>query len=269
MPEKIKETLNYIRNKTNFIPELGIILGSGLGGLVKKLKVEYELNYSEIPNFPVSTVQGHGSKLFFGTIGSKKVVVMQGRFHFYEGYTMNEVGFPVRVLKLLGIQKLILSNASGGMNLNYQVGDIVIIEDHINLMSNNPLIGKNEEEFGPRFPDMSHPYDREMINKAKTIADKLGFRNHTGVYAAVTGPTFETPAEYRFMRIIGADIVGMSTVPEVIVARHMNLPCFAISIVTDLGGHPEIKPISHEEVLKVASEAEIKMTQIVEQLIAG
>ena len=268
MYEKIQETVNFIKLKTNFAPEYGIILGSGLGGLVNVMQTEYELNYSDIPNFPVSTVKGHGSKLFFGTIGSKKVVVMQGRFHFYEGYTMKEVGFPVRVLKQLGIEKLILSNASGGMNLNYQVGDIVIIEDHINLMSNNPLIGKNDDEFGPRFPDMSHPYDKDMIDKAKSIADAMGFRNHTGVYAAVTGPTFETPAEYRYMRIIGADIVGMSTVPEVIVARHMNLPCFAISIVTDLGGHPEIKPISHEEVLKVASEAEVKMTKIVEHLIA-
>lgn len=267
MLEKIKQSADFILKKTGFTPEVGIILGSGLGGLTTKIKVEHELNYTDIPNFPVSTVQGHGSKLFLGLLGQTKVVVMQGRFHFYEGYTMEQVTFPIRVLKFLGINKLILSNAAGGMNPQFKVGDLMIIDDHINLMPGNPLIGKNMDELGPRFPDMSAPYDKALIERAKKIADAKGFTCHIGVYAAVSGPTFETRAEYKYIRTIGADAVGMSTVPEVIVARHMNIPCFAMSIITDLGGMEHVETITHEEVLKVANEAEVKMSALVIELL--
>jgi len=267
MIDKIKSTADFILSKTNFKPEVGIILGSGLGGLVDKIKVEHTLEYSSIPGFPVSTVKGHGSKLIMGELGGKKVVAMQGRFHFYEGYSIQEVGFPVRVLKFLGINVLILSNASGGVNPSYKVGDLMILDDHINLMGTNPLIGQNADELGPRFPDMSAPYDATLIRKGLEIAKKHGFRCHKGVYAAVSGPCFETRAEYKYIRVIGADTVGMSTVPEVITARHMNLPCFAISIITDLGGSDEPEIITHEEVLRVANEAEIKMTTLIIELL--
>lgn len=269
MLEKIKETVKFISEKTNgFQPQVGIILGSGLGGLVDKIAVEHSLAYSEIKNFPVSTVQGHGSKLIMGTLNGIKIIAMQGRFHFYEGYTMQEVTFPVRVMGLLGIKKLILSNASGGMNNSFKVGDLMILDDHINLMGAHPLIGKNMDELGPRFPDMSAPYDKEMIKQAREIAIKNNYRCHVGVYAAVTGPTYETRAEYKYIHTIGADAVGMSTVPEAIVARHMSLPCFAISIITDMGGSDEPEIITHEEVLKVATAAEVKMTHLISELIA-
>lgn len=268
MLEKINHTASYIRQQTNFQPHIGIVLGSGLGGLVKEISVQHALDYSSIPNFPVSTVKGHSGKLIFGSLGGKNVIALQGRFHYYEGYTMQEVTFPIRVMKALGVQRLILSNAAGGMNPAYEIGDVVIINDHINLMPSNPLIGKNYDELGPRFPDMSEPYDKKMIAAAKKIADKKGYRSHIGVYAGVSGPCFETPAEYRYIRTIGADIVGMSTVPEVITARHGNMPCFAISIVTDLGGFDEAQKVSHEEVLKVATAAESKMTAIIKDLIA-
>ena len=267
MLQKIKETADYILNKTGFKPEVGIILGSGLGGLVNQVKIAHKIPYAEIPGFPVSTVQGHGSNLILGELGGKKIVAMQGRFHFYEGYTMQEVAFPVRVLKFLGISKLFLSNASGGMNLNFKVGDLMIIDDHINLMGINPLIGKNADELGPRFPDMSAPYDKDLITKGMQIANQHQFRCHIGVYAAVTGPCYETRAEYRYFRPIGADAVGMSTVPEVIVARHMGLPCFAISIITDMGGTDEVQIITHDEVVKVANEAEVKMTTLIIDLL--
>jgi len=267
MLNRINESVAYIKDKTGFNPEVGIVLGSGLGGLVNEVEVEYALSYSDIPNFPVSTVQGHGSKLLFGKLNGVKVVVMQGRFHFYEGYTMQEVAFPIRVLKYLGINRLFLSNASGGMNPNYQVGDLMVIDDHINLMGTNPLVGTNNDELGPRFPDMSAPYDPKMISCALEIAKSKGYRCHVGVYAAVTGPTYETRAEYKYIRVIGADCVGMSTVPEVIVARHMDLPVFAISIITDMGGLEDVQIITHEEVLKVAKAAEIKMTSLIKELI--
>lgn len=268
MLEKINHTASHIRQQTNFQPDFGIVLGSGLGGLVKEISVQHALDYTSIPNFPVSTVKGHSGKLIFGTLGGKKVIALQGRFHFYEGYSMQEVTFPIRVMIALGIKNLILSNASGGMNPAYKIGDVVIINDHINLMPSNPLIGKNYDELGPRFPDMSEPYDPKMIELAKKIADKKNIRSHTGVYAAVPGPCFETPAEYRYIRTIGADIVGMSTVPEVIIGRHQNIPCFAISIVTDLGGFDEAQKVSHEEVLQVATASEGKMTSIIKDLIA-
>ena len=268
MLNRINASVEYIKSKTGFTPEVGIVLGSGLGGLVNEVEVEHALSYSDIPNFPVSTVQGHGSKLLLGKLNGVKVAVMQGRFHFYEGYSMQDVAFPIRVLKYLGINRLFLSNASGGMNPNYQVGDLMVIDDHINLMGTNPLIGPNIDELGPRFPDMSAPYDPGMIKIAMDIAKAKGYRCHAGVYAAVTGPTYETRAEYKYIRVIGADCVGMSTIPEVIVARHMDLPVFAISIITDMGGLEDVQIITHEEVLKVAQAAEVKMTTLIKELIA-
>jgi purine-nucleoside phosphorylase len=244
------------------------VLGSGLGGLVNEIETLHALPYTSIPNFPVSTVKGHGGKLILGMLGGKKVIALQGRFHFYEGYTMQEVTFPIRVFQALGIKKLLLSNAAGGMNPKFQVGDIVFINDHINLMPSNPLIGKNHDELGPRFPDMSEPYDPHMIAVAKQIADKHQFRSHIGIYAAVSGPCFETPAEYRYIRTIGSDLVGMSTVPEVIAARHGGTPCFAVSIVTDLGGFETAQKVSHEEVLEVATAAEKKLTTIIREMLA-
>jgi purine-nucleoside phosphorylase len=267
MLKKIQESVDYILSKTGFTPEAGIVLGSGLGGLVKEVQVEHSLSYSEIPGFPVSTVAGHGSKMLLGTLNGVKVVVMQGRFHFYEGYTMQDVAFPIRVMKFMGIKRLYLSNASGGVNPMFEVGDLMIIDDHINLMGTNPLIGPNDDKLGPRFPDMSAPYDAGMIAKAKSIAAANGVKCHVGVYAAVTGPTYETRAEYKYIRTIGADCVGMSTIPEVIVARHMDLPVFAISIITDMGGTDEVQIITHEEVLKVANAAEEKMTALIKELI--
>jgi purine-nucleoside phosphorylase len=267
MLEKIKQTKQYILNKITGTPEYGIVLGSGLGGLVNEIEISASIPYTSIPNFPVSTVKGHGGNLIFGKLGGKNVIALQGRFHFYEGYSMQEVTFPIRVMIALGIKRLILSNASGGMNPSFEIGDIVIINDHINLMPTNPLIGKNYDELGPRFPDMSEPYDKSMIDKACEIASSLKYRFHTGVYAGVSGPCFETPAEYKYIRTVGADVVGMSTIPEVIVGRHQSIPCFAISIVTDLGGFHEIQKVSHEEVLKVATFAEGKLTAIIKELI--
>lgn len=269
MLQKIEETKEFIFNATKAFPEYGIVLGTGLGGLVNEMKISHSLDYSTIPSFPTSSVKGHEGKLLLGTLGGKNVIAMQGRFHYYEGYSMQEITFPIRVMIALGIKKLILSNASGGMNPKYQVGDLVIINDHINLLPSNPLIGMNYDELGPRFPDMSEPYDLEMICKAKTIADKFGYRNHIGVYVAVSGPCFETPAEYRYLKTLGADIVGMSTVPEVIIGRHAGIPCFAISIVTDLGGFDDLKKITLDEVLEVAKASEFKMTAIIKELISN
>ena len=267
MLEKVKETIDFLKTKTKIEPEIGIVLGSGLGGLVQEINIESRIDYEEIPHFPISTVEGHHGRLIFGTIGGKKAIVMQGRFHYYEGYSMQQLTFPIRVMKEMGIKKLFLSNASGGVNPKYTIGDLMILDDHINLLPSNPLIGQNHSEWGPRFPDMSEPYDKEMIKKARSIADKHGYRTHTGVYASLSGPCFETRAEYKYVRIIGADTVGMSTVPEVIVARHMGIPCFAMSIITDMGGLDDVQVVSHEEVLKVANAAETKMTVIFKELI--
>jgi len=269
MLEKIKETTEFIQKKINFKPEIGIILGTGLGGLVNEIDIKHTLAYESIPNFPVSTVEGHSGKLIFGILGGRKVVAMQGRFHYYEGYTMKELTFPVRVMKFLGIEKLFVSNASGGVNPDFEIGDLMIITDHMNLLPDNPLMGKNYPELGPRFPDMSEPYDRSMIEKAINVAKKLKIKYQTGIYAALSGPCFETHAEYLWVRNIGADAVGMSTIPEVIVARHMSIPCFAISIITDLGVQGKIVEITHQEVIKVASEAEKKMTILMKELIAS
>jgi len=268
MFEKVQETVNYIKSKTNFSPEFGVILGSGLGGFTEDIAIEFTLPYNEIPNFPVSTVEGHKGALVFGTIGNKKVVAMQGRFHYYEGYDMKEVTFPVRVMKFLGVEKLVVSNASGGVNPFYKVGDIVIIYDHINMMPEHPLRGKNDERFGPRFVNMSEPYSRELITKAKNIAIELNIEVKDGIYYGLQGPTFETLSEYRMVKIVGADCVGMSTVPEVIVARHMGVECFGISVITDIGDEHSIDTISHQEVLEAAQKAEPKVRTLIKELIA-
>lgn len=267
MLQNIKESANFITEKTNFNPEIGIILGTGLGGLVSEIQIEHSLPYNEIPNFPLSTVEGHSGRLILGILGGKKVVAMQGRFHFYEGYCMEKVTFPVRVMKFLGIKNLILSNASGGVNPDYEVGDLMILEDHICLIP-NPLIGANLDELGPRFPDMSDPYCKDMIQIAQQIASENNLPIQKGVYVALTGPTLETPAEYKYMRIIGGDTVGMSTAPEVIVARHMGIPCFAMSVITDLGVPGKIQKVTHEEIQKVSEVAEPKLTLIIKQLIS-
>lgn len=266
MLEKIKESTEYIKSKTSIRPEVGIILGTGLGGLVNEIDITDSLDYSTIPNFPVSTVEGHSGRLICGKIGGKQVIAMQGRFHYYEGYEMWQVTFPVRVMKSLGIKTLIVSNASGGVNPDFEIGDLMILTDHINLIP-NPLIGKNFSELGPRFPDMSETYDKNLVARAVEIASKKNIKTQRGVYTGVTGPTLETPSEYKYFRIIGSDTVGMSTVPEVIVARHMGIPVFAISIITDLGVPGKIVKVTHEDVQRVAEEAEPKMTYIIKELI--
>ena len=268
MLKKIKESAEFLEKKTNYHPQVGIILGTGLGGLVNEIEIEHSISYEDIPNFPLSTVEGHSGRLIFGNLGGKQVVAMQGRFHFYEGYTMEKVTFPVRVMKLLGIKNLTVSNASGGVNPSYEVGDLMILSDHINLIP-NPLIGQNIAELGPRFPDMSETYCPTLIEKAKTIAKANNIPVQKGVYIALTGPTLETPAEYKYMRIIGGDTVGMSTAPEVIVARHMDIPCFAMSVITDLGVPGKIKKVTHEEIQKVSEVAEPKLTLIIKKLIAS
>lgn len=267
MLEQIKETAAFIQRKTSFKPDIGIILGTGLGGLVEQISIKHTISYEDIPNFRLSTVEGHSGKLIFGELSGKNVVVMQGRFHFYEGYTLQEVTFPVRVMKFLGIQQLFVSNASGGMNPDFEVGDLMVINDHINFIGTNPLIGPNIPELGPRFPDMSETYDKNLISMVKEIATANKIKLQEGVYLGLSGPTFETPAEYKMLRIWGADTVGMSTVPEVIVARHMGITCFAISIITDLGIPGKIEKITHEEVQRVAAISEKKMTFLFKELI--
>lgn len=267
MLEKILETVDFIKSKTNgFEPEVGIVLGSGLGGLVNVIDVQYAIPYSEIPNFPVSTVQGHQGQLIFGTLSGRKVVAFQGRFHYYEGYSTKEVTFPMRVLKYLGIRLLVLSNASGGINPNFRVSDIMIITDHINLLP-NPLIGKNDDRIGTRFPEMSEAYNKNVIALADKIANELNIKVQHGVYVGDTGPSYETPAEYNYYRIIGGDCVGMSTVPEVIVARHCGLTVFAVSVITDLGGKDLAVQVTHEEVINAANVAEPKMTAILKEML--
>ncbi|PKP52594.1 MAG: purine-nucleoside phosphorylase [Bacteroidetes bacterium HGW-Bacteroidetes-1] len=265
MLEKITRTTDFIRERVKTIPEIGIILGTGLGELVNEIEVEHAISYQEIPNFPVSTVHGHKGRLIFGKLSGRSIVAMQGRFHYYEGYTMEEVTFPIRVMKALGIKLLVLSNASGGLKQEFEVGDLMLISDHINLMP-NPLIGKNDDKVGPRFPDMSEAYDHKILQTALKVARKCGIKVHEGVYVGVSGPTFETPAEYHYIHVIGGDAVGMSTVPEVIVARHMNLPVFAVSVISDLGVKGKIVQISHEEVIDAAAAAQPKMTILIKEL---
>ena len=270
MLENTQLTTEYIKRKIgDFEPEIGIILGTGLGGLVNEMEIEHKLMYSNIPNFPISTLEFHSGKLIFGTLSGKKVVAMQGRLHYYEGYDMKQITFPVRVLKMLGIKKLLVSNASGALNPEFRKGDLMIIEDHINMQHDNPLRGRNHDSEGPRFPDMSQPYDLNMMEKGLEIAKKNNVTCHKGVYISVSGPNLETKAEYRFLRIIGGDAVGMSTVPEVIVANHMGLPVFAISVITDEGFPDTLKPVILEEIIAIATEAEPKMTQILKDLISN
>jgi len=268
MLEKIKETAEFLKSKGIINPEAGIILGTGLGGLTSKINIDSEIDYHDIPGFPVSTVDGHAGKLIYGDFGGKKIVAMKGRFHFYEGYSTSQIAFPIRVMKHLGIKWLFLSNAAGGVNPGFRIGDIMIITDHINLLP-NPLIGKNDDRIGTRFPDMSEAYDRSLIDRAFEIAEKNNIRICKGVYLGTTGPTFETPAEYKYFRTIGADSVGMSTVTEVIVARHVGLPCFAVSIITDLGVEGKIEYTTHEIVQREAEKAENRMTVIMTELISS
>lgn len=267
MLETIRETADFLKSKTELRPAIGIILGTGLGGLVQEIDIEVAIPYEEIPNFPVSTVEGHSGRLIFGRINGVAVLAMQGRFHYYEGYDMQQVTFPVRVMKAFGIDKLLVSNASGGLNPEFEVGDIMVITDHINMFGDNPLIGKNFNELGPRFPDMSEPYSKELSARALELGKQFGFDLKQGVYVGTTGPTFETPAEYKMFRVLGADAVGMSTVPEIIVARHMEMTCFGISIITDSGVPGQIVEVSHEEVQEVAAAAEPKMTKVIKELV--
>ncbi len=269
MLKKLNEATDYIRSKSSLNPKVGIILGTGLGGLVNEIKVEATIPYGSIPHFPVSTVEGHKGQLILGTLAGKEIVAMEGRFHYYEGYEMADLAFPVRTMKLLGVELLLISNASGGLNPDFEIGDCMFITDHINLMGTNPLIGKNYSELGPRFPDMKEVYDQELIHKATSIAANFGIRYQTGVYAAVTGPTFETPAEYQYIRFCGADAVGMSTVPEAIVARHCGMKIFAISVVTDLGVPGKIVEITHQEVIEAAAKSEPLMTMVIKEMLSG
>lgn len=265
----IEESVEVIRKRIGeFKPEFGVVLGTGLGKLVDEIDIQYEMMYSNIPNFPISTVEFHSGKLIFGTLNGRRVVAMQGRLHYYEGYDMEQITFPIRVMKVLGIKKLFVSNASGALNPSIKKGDLGIIDDHINLLPDNPLRGNNDAQFGPRFPDMSRPYDPVMIEDGLGIAEKLKISVHKVVYVSTSGPNLETRAEYKYMRLIGGDIVGMSTVPEVIVANHMGLPVFAISVVTDEGYHVDLKPVSLQEIVNVAAEAEPKLTAILKELIA-
>lgn len=264
---QLQETAQFIQSKIAAKADTAIILGSGLGNLSTKIETEFEIPYSSIPNFPISTVEGHKGRLILGTLNGQKVWVLEGRFHFYEGYSPEQVSFPVRVLKLLGVQNLILSNAAGGVNPDYQVGDLMIIKDHISFFTINPLIGKNESALGTRFPDMSEPYAQAFIDKAKAIAANHQIKVHEGVYVGVTGPTFETRAEYKLIKFVGGDVVGMSTVQENIAAVHCGMRVFAISVVTDLGIREDNNVITHQEVLEAANTAEPKLTLIVSDLV--
>jgi len=267
MLKTVQETANWIKKKIAVKPRVGIILGTGLGGLINEIDIEQSLEYKSIPSFPVSTIKGHEGRLIFGRLGNTEVVAMQGRFHYYEGYSLQEVTFPIRILKYLGIDLLILSNASGGVNPDFQVGDMMFITDHINLIGANPLTSYINDGMGDRFVDMSKPYDESIIDRAVTIANEMAIKYQKGVYAAVSGPNYETPAEYRYIRTIGADAVGMSTVPEVIVARQMMLSCFAISVISDLGVTGKIVKISHDDVIDAASHVEPQMTKLINELV--
>lgn len=266
MLEKIQETATYLKGKISTHPETAIILGTGLGSLVHEITDKYEIDYKDIPHFPLSTVEGHSGKLIFGKLGDKDIMAMQGRFHYYEGYSMKEVTFPVRVMHALGIKTLFVSNAAGGMNPDFEIGDLMVITDHINFFPEHPLRGKNIP-YGPRFPDMSEAYNKGLINKADIIAAEKGIKLQHGIYIGTQGPTFETPAEYKMFHILGADAVGMSTVPEVIVANHCGINVFGISVITDLGVEGKIVEVSHEEVQKAADEAQPRMTTIMRELI--
>ncbi len=265
--EKISETAEFIRAEVGELPAIGVILGTGLGDLVNYIEIKKEIDYHTIPNMPVSTVEGHSGKLIFGNLGGKYIVAMQGRFHYYEGYDMKEVTFPVRVMKALGVETLFVSNASGGMNKEFKVGDVMVITDHINLFPENPLRGKNYEELGTRFPAMTEAYSHALIDMADAIAAEDNIRLMHGVYVGTPGPTFETPAEYEYFRVIGGDAVGMSTVPEVIVANHAGMKVFGVSVITDLGGKDVREVPTHEEVQKAAVKAQPVMTHIIQKML--
>ena len=267
MLQKIKETTAYLKSRFEFSPVAGIVLGTGLGGLVDEIDIKFTIEYKDIPNFPVSTVEGHKGALLFGILGGKPNVAMQGRFHYYEGYSMQEIVFPIRIMKMLGVEYLFVSNASGGTNDAHEIGDLMLITDHINLFFDNPLRGKNIDELGPRFPDMSNIYNKELISKAEAIGKANNIKLHKGVYIGVQGPTFETEAEYTMVKNLGADAVGMSTVPEVIAAIHAGLTCFGISVITDIGISGKIVEVSHEEVQIAAKKSEPKMTLIMKELV--
>ena len=266
MLERIQETAAFLRSKMHTHPETAFILGTGLGSLANEITDKYEIGYETIPNFPVSTVEGHSGKLIFGKLGDKDIMAMQGRFHYYEGYAMTEVTFPIRVMRELGIQTLFISNAAGGMNPDFEIGDLMIITDHINFFPEHPLRGKNIP-YGPRFPDMSEAYNKGLIQKANEIAQEKGIKVQHGIYIGTQGPTYETPAEYKMFRILGADAVGMSTVPEVIVANHCGIRVFGMSVITDLGVEGKIVEVTHEEVQKAADAAQPLMTSIMRELI--
>jgi purine-nucleoside phosphorylase len=265
----LRDAVKFLKKQYKHTPEVGIVLGTGLGKFSDEIQIEEEIDYSEIPHFPISTVIGHKGKLIFGQLSGKRVVLMSGRFHFYEGYTTEQVIFPIRVLKLFGIKALLLSNAAGSVNPDFKVGDLMIIKDHVSFFVHNPLIGKNAEELGTRFPDMSEPYSKAFIEKARSASRELGIELKEGIYFAVTGPTFETHAEYRVVRTLGGDAVGMSTVQECIAANHMKLPVFAMSVITDIGIREDDTPITHEEVLKAAKDAEPKFAAIFKEIIAS
>jgi len=265
----LQRTARFIQASYPEKPTVGIVLGSGIGNLSREINIEFQIDYSDIPGFPVSTVVGHGGKLIFGKLEGKTVLAMAGRFHFYEGYSPDQVVFPIRLMKFLGIKTLLLSNAAGGMNPAFRVGDLMIITDHISFFTLNPLLGRNDESMGPRFPDMSEPYRKNLILKARKVAEKISIPVHEGIYAGVTGPTFETRAEYRFLHRAGADAVGMSTVQETIAAVHLGMDVFAMSIITDLGIRDEENKISHEEVLREAGLAEPRLTAIFKGLVAA
>jgi purine-nucleoside phosphorylase len=267
MLKKIQETTDFLKKRVSRRPEVGIVLGTGLGNLATQITEREEIAYEDIPNFPVSTVEGHKGKLIIGMLGNNLVLAMQGRFHYYEGYDMKQVTFPIRVMHAFGIKTLFLSNAAGGMNPAFEIGDLMIISDHINLFPEHPLRGKNYSELGPRFPDMSEAYDKKLIAKAEEIAGKNNIQVQKGIYVGTQGPTFETPAEYNYFRIIGGDAVGMSTVPEVIVAHHCGMRTFAISIITDLGVPEKIIEVTHEEVQQIANNVQPHMTLIMRELI--
>lgn len=264
---QIDEAVSYIEKHTKINPDIGIVLGTGLGKLVSDIHNDTELSYENIPHFPVSTVESHEGKLIFGKIGNRTVLAMQGRFHFYEGYSMQQITFPVRVMKKLGAETLVISNACGGMNPLFSKGDLMIMEDHINLIGDNPLIGANLDEFGPRFPDMSEPYSKRLIELAERIALEEKIKIQKGVYVAVAGPNLETRAEYRFLRAIGADVVGMSTVPEVIIARQMEMEVFGISVITDECFPDALQPASVPDIIKTANEAQPRLTLIMKRLV--
>lgn len=267
MLEKIRQTADFIRKEVGQTPKIAVILGTGLGDLVNYIDISKEIDYKDIPNMPVSTVEGHSGKLIFGTLGGKYIMAMQGRFHYYEGYDMKQVTFPVRVMRELGVETLFVSNASGGMNKEFKVGDVMIITDHINLFPENPLRGKNYNELGPRFPAMTEAYCKNLIKLADDIAAEDKIRLMHGVYVGTPGPTFETPAEYEYFRVIGGDAVGMSTVPEVIVANHAGMKVFGVSVITDLGGKNITEAPSHEEVQKAAVKAQPVMTHVITKML--